>query len=125
MLHSDDTCEDVLATRASIIGATRMNSRSLRSTSNTSSPGSTGEATTSRTFVSPATGAIFHKGPNIATQVDGCLVPLFHPRMHHWDEYFTVEGDRIGGVTAIGRGTVRLLNMNDDDRRELRILSGP
>lgn len=62
----------------------------------------------------------FHKGPNIATHVDGQLVPLFHPRQQKWDEHFAIERDQIIGVTPIGRGTVELLNMNDEDRREFR-----
>jgi hypothetical protein len=62
----------------------------------------------------------FHKGTNIATQVDGHLIPLFNPRIHDWDEHFVVQGDSIEGLTPIGRGTVRLLDMNDPDRRELR-----
>lgn len=62
----------------------------------------------------------FHKGPNLATHFDGQLVPLFHPRTQKWDEHFAIEGDRIVGLTPIGRGTVELLNMNDDDRREIR-----
>ncbi len=60
------------------------------------------------------------KGPNIATQVDGELIPLFHPCQQNWNEHFAVEGDRIVGLTPIGRGTVELLNMNDADRRDLR-----
>ena len=62
----------------------------------------------------------FHKGPNLATHMDGQLVPLFHPRTQRWDEHFAVEGDRIVGLTPVGRGTVELFNMNDEDRRELR-----
>jgi hypothetical protein len=62
----------------------------------------------------------FHKGTNIATQVDGLLVPLFHSRHQRWDEHFTVAGDQIEGRTPVGRGTARLLEMNDDERRELR-----
>lgn len=62
----------------------------------------------------------FHKGPNLATHMDGQLVPLFHPRTQRWDEHFAVEGDRIFGLTPVGRGTVELFNMNDEDRRELR-----
>lgn len=65
----------------------------------------------------------FHKGTNIATQVDGKFTRLFHPRIDEWADHFAVEGDRIVGRTPIGRGTVRLLDMNDDDRRELRRLS--
>ena len=62
----------------------------------------------------------FLKGPNLATHIDGQLVPLFHPRLQKWNEHFSVEGDRIVGLTPIGCATVELLNMNDDDRRELR-----
>lgn len=62
----------------------------------------------------------FFKGPNLATHVDGQLVPLFHPRQQQWNEHFAVEEDRIVGLTPIGRGTVELLNMNDEDRREFR-----
>lgn len=62
----------------------------------------------------------FNKGPNLTTRVDGRIIPLFHPRNQNWDEHFTVEGDRISGRTPIGQGTVRLLDMNDEERRELR-----
>jgi hypothetical protein len=62
----------------------------------------------------------FHKGPNLATHVDGLLVPLFHPRTQRWGEHFIQIDDWIVGLTLIGRGTVALLNINDDDRRELR-----
>ena len=62
----------------------------------------------------------FHKGPNLATHVDGQLIPLFHPRTQRWDEHFAVEEDWIVGLTPVGRGTVELFDMNDDDRRELR-----
>lgn len=62
----------------------------------------------------------FHKGTNLATRVDGQLVPLFHPRTQRWDEHFAAQGDLIVGLTPVGRGTVALFNMNDDDRLELR-----
>jgi len=67
----------------------------------------------------------FHKGPNLATHVDGQLVPLFHPRAQRWDEHFSASDDWIVGLSPIGRGTVALLNMNDDDRRELRRIASP
>ena len=66
----------------------------------------------------------FHKGPNLTTLVDGQLVPLFHPRTQRWDEHFTVEDDWIVGLTPTGRGTIELLNMNDEDRREIRWVAG-
>lgn len=62
----------------------------------------------------------FHKGPNIATLVNGLLVPLYHPRRNNWSEHFIRQGDLIVGLTEVGIGTVRLLNMNDDDRRRIR-----
>ena len=65
----------------------------------------------------------FFKGPNLSTLVDGQLVSLFHPRAQGWDEHFAVEADRIVGLTPIGCGTVELLNMNDDDRCEIRWLA--
>ena len=42
------------------------------------------------------------------------LVPLFNPRRQNWREHFawTFEGDRIVGLTPIGRATVVALNLN-------------
>jgi hypothetical protein len=60
---------------------------------------------------------------NLATLVDGQLVRLFHPRRDVWSDHFARHGDRILGLTAIGRGTVQLLDMNDDDRRQIRSAS--
>ena len=55
------------------------------------------------------------KGPNVATldPRDGDLVPLFHPRRDRWEDHFALDGPRIRGLTARGRGTLRLLKMND------------
>ncbi len=60
------------------------------------------------------------KGPNLATLVHTQLVPLFHPRKQNWNDHFKAEHEWIIGLTAIGQGTVDLLKINDDDRRELR-----
>lgn len=35
-------------------------------------------------------------------------------------DHFTFEGVRINGVSAVGRATVQVLNMNDARRLELR-----
>lgn len=48
------------------------------------------------------------------------LVPLFNPRVHSWDEQFEARGIFIVGRTPIGRATVQLLGMNDDERVEMR-----
>lgn len=57
-----------------------------------------------------------HKGPNIASldpPGHGHLVRLFNPRMDQWSEHFDWDRAEIIGLTAIGRATVRTLNMND------------
>ena len=43
-------------------------------------------------------------------------VPLFNPRLHRWLEHFvwSADGERILGITSIGRATVKRLDMNDD-----------
>ncbi len=63
-----------------------------------------------------------YKGPNL-TVIDPRtkrIVPLFNPRTQDWREHFELEGIHIAGLTAIGRATVRLLNMNAEDRLKVR-----
>ena len=63
-----------------------------------------------------------HKGPNL-TGIDpetGEITPLFHPRNHQWDDHFQWAGGYLVGKTAIGRTTIRVLNMNSDDQLLLR-----
>lgn len=63
-----------------------------------------------------------HKGPNLAgidTDSDE-MVPLFHPREQTWAEHFALHGARIVGLTAVGRATVHVLDMNAPERIELR-----
>jgi hypothetical protein len=62
------------------------------------------------------------KGTNIAgyDPMDGALTSLFHPRQHQWDEHFHWQGIYIVGLTAIGRVTVTVLDLNSSDRLELR-----
>jgi hypothetical protein len=63
-----------------------------------------------------------HKGTNL-TGIDpktGIVTELFHPRRHRWDEHFEWLGIYLTGKTAIGRTTVRVLNMNSDDQLALR-----
>lgn len=64
------------------------------------------------------------KGPNLAS-VDpntGTTAPLFNPRVDTWVEHFALDGPNIIGLTPVGRVTVRLLQMNDTHRTELRRL---
>jgi hypothetical protein len=60
------------------------------------------------------------KGPNLSSMVDGQLTRLFHPRTDHWPDHFAIEEGEIRGLSPIGIATVKLLNMNDPDRVELR-----
>ncbi|MBC8115822.1 MAG: HNH endonuclease [Candidatus Saccharimonas sp.] len=50
------------------------------------------------------------------------LTSLFHPRLQRWGEHFNWQGAFIMGTTAVGRTTVDVLDMNSDDRLELRLL---
>ena len=63
------------------------------------------------------------KGPNLASldPETGTLTRLFHPRTDSWDEHFRLRlNGEIVGLTAIGRTTVNLLNMNSTIRVQIR-----
>lgn|SRR3954466_13881532 len=63
-----------------------------------------------------------HKGTNL-TGIDpetGQITELFHPRRHRWKHHFAWRGIYLVGKTAIGRVTVRVLNMNSDEQLALR-----
>jgi len=44
------------------------------------------------------------------------LLPLFHPRTDRWMGCFLLAGIRIDPANVIGEGTVRLLQLNHDNR---------
>jgi HNH endonuclease len=63
-----------------------------------------------------------HKGSDL-TSIDpltSSITPLFNPRTQIWLENFQLEGGFILGLTAIGRTTVFLLQMNQTNRLQLR-----
>ncbi len=63
------------------------------------------------------------KGPNL-TSLDpetGELIRFFHPRQQQWKEHFEFRNGRIIGLTAVGRTTAMLFQMNTPDRVELRL----
>lgn len=63
-----------------------------------------------------------HKGPNL-TGIDpetGRIVELFNPRRQRWSDHFAWHGVEIVGLTPIGRATVRVLEMNAEDRLQVR-----
>jgi 5-methylcytosine-specific restriction endonuclease McrA len=63
-----------------------------------------------------------HKGPNIAgiDPVTRKIVPLFHPRRHKWHRHFRWDGPRLVGLTAHGRATLAVLEINLPHRVALR-----
>lgn len=63
-----------------------------------------------------------YKGPNLTSigPETNTLVQLFNPRQDLWSDHFIARDGYIAGVTAKGRATVRLLNMNAPRRVELR-----
>jgi 5-methylcytosine-specific restriction endonuclease McrA len=63
-----------------------------------------------------------HKGTNL-TGIDphtNELTQLFHPRRQSWEDHFEWRGIYLAGKTAVGRTTVRVLNMNSEDQIALR-----
>ena len=65
------------------------------------------------------------KGPNL-TGIDpdtGQVVELFNPRMQQWTEHFAWDGCTLVGITATGRTTIRVLDMNSSDRIRVRVAS--
>jgi len=64
-----------------------------------------------------------HKGPNLSgiDPLSSELTRLFNPRTDAWEDHFTVERGVVRGLTAIGRTTACVLNVNTDRRIELRL----
>ena len=63
-----------------------------------------------------------HKGTNL-TGIDpqtNQVTELFHPRQHRWEDHFVWRGIHVIGTTAIGRTTLRVLQMNSEDQLALR-----
>jgi len=49
------------------------------------------------------------------------LTPLYHPRKDLWHEHFAWAGVRILGLTAVGRTTIRVLDLNIPARLQVRM----
>lgn len=63
-----------------------------------------------------------HKGPNIAglDPVSARMTRLFHPRRDRWGDHFEWAGHEVVGISEIGRTTIAVLAMNDDESRTFR-----
>lgn len=65
-----------------------------------------------------------HKGSDIAS-IDietGQVVRLFNPRIDAWSAHFRLDGARLTPLTPVGRVTEYLLQFNQPDYIELRLL---
>jgi hypothetical protein len=61
------------------------------------------------------------KGTDVAAYDEtDTLVALYNPRTQGWDEHFEMVEALIEGTTAIGRATVKLLQLNDPQQVEAR-----
>ncbi len=63
-----------------------------------------------------------HKGSNL-TGIDpqtNEVVELYHPRRQRWHDHFEWDGIYVRGKTAVGRTTVRVMNINGEDQFALR-----
>ena len=61
-----------------------------------------------------------HKGPNIAGQLRGNLIPLFHPRLQQWQDHFRWQGAALIGKSLVGEVTIQVLEINHPDRVAIR-----
>jgi hypothetical protein len=69
-----------------------------------------------------------HKGPNLAGRdpETGQTTELFNPRTDRWADHFERSGPYLVGKTPVGRTTIYVLDMNGEERVELRTLvKGP
>ena len=59
-----------------------------------------------------------HKGSDLASidPVNGAVTALFHPRRQQWHEHFYLQDGQILPLTATGRVTVSLLQLNRPER---------
>ena len=67
-------------------------------------------------------GCNLHKASRI-TAIDpatGEDVQLFHPILQLWSEHFRFNGYQIEGLTAVGRATMEVLNLNHSRRQRIR-----
>jgi hypothetical protein len=60
------------------------------------------------------------KGTNVASYENHVLTPLFNPRGDRRGDHFDMINGVITGKSAVGRVTVRVLDMNALERVEVR-----
>jgi hypothetical protein len=64
----------------------------------------------------------FHKGSDLVgvDPITGKLARLFHPRRMKWSRHFRWDGPFLVGRTRVGRATIAVLQMNHEERIEVR-----
>jgi hypothetical protein len=65
-----------------------------------------------------------HKGTNLSgiDPTSSELTRLFNPRTDAWEDHFRIERGIVYGLTAVGRTTAYVLDMNSARRVELRLV---
>lgn len=51
------------------------------------------------------------------------VVELDNPRQQSWSDHFAWNGVRLRGLTDVGRVTIRVMDLNSDDRIIVRVVS--
>jgi hypothetical protein len=51
------------------------------------------------------------------------VTELFNPRSQRWSDHFAWDGVRIVGQTDVGRTTVKVMELNSDDRLVVRLIT--
>ncbi len=60
------------------------------------------------------------KGSDVGSVAEqgGSFVRLYNPRIDKWHEHFKIiDGSQTTGLTDVGRVTVKILRLNDEERR--------
>jgi hypothetical protein len=57
------------------------------------------------------------KGTDIGSlSPTGALIRFFNPRIDRWEDHFTMRGATMVGLSDIGRVTIKVLQLNSDER---------
>jgi hypothetical protein len=85
-------------------------------------PQSKGGESTLENLALACPGCNLHKADKTTTAdpLTGEQVALFHPLQQRWSEHFRFKGREMEGLTAIGRATVVLLDLNHLRRQRIR-----
>ncbi len=85
-------------------------------------PRSKGGESTLENVALACPGCNLHKADKTSAldPLTGERVSLFHPLQQQWSEHFRFKGHEVEGLTAIGRATVVLLDLNHLRRQRIR-----